>query len=79
VLPSLSYFKYVPTEEDELGHDDIYAAWAGGEDGRQVLDNLLPNLQVIARQVAWISLLVFFLYLFTHRLLWRSTVVSICK
>jgi len=35
---------YVPTEEDELGRDDLYCAWAGGLDGRVVIDQLLPQV-----------------------------------
>jgi len=33
---------YVPTDQDELGRSDIVAAWAGGEDGREVIDAFLP-------------------------------------
>lgn len=29
---------YVPTEDIELGHRDIRASWAGGQDGRVVID-----------------------------------------
>lgn len=31
----------------QLGRDDIYAAWAGGERGREVTDQLLPHVQHI--------------------------------
>ena len=33
---------YVPTSDDELGSDGIEAAWAGGTDGRVVIDKFLP-------------------------------------
>ncbi|CAN1828594.1 Methyltransferase N6AMT1 [Linum perenne] len=33
---------YVPTPEDEVGREGIAAAWAGGENGRRVIDRLLP-------------------------------------
>eukprot|EP00268_Persea_americana_P035259 TRINITY_DN347_c4_g1_i1.p1 TRINITY_DN347_c4_g1~~TRINITY_DN347_c4_g1_i1.p1 ORF type:complete len:281 (-),score=56.92 TRINITY_DN347_c4_g1_i1:1015-1857(-) len=33
---------YVPTPEEEVGCEGITAAWAGGEDGRSVIDRILP-------------------------------------
>lgn len=36
----------MPTDEDELHRDDLYAAWAGGVDGREVIDQLLPKVNV---------------------------------
>ncbi|CAI0546192.1 unnamed protein product [Linum tenue] len=33
---------YVPTPEDEVGAPGIAAAWAGGENGRRVIDRILP-------------------------------------
>lgn len=35
---------YVVTEADELGSTSLQAAWAGGQDGRQVMDKLFPHL-----------------------------------
>jgi len=33
---------YVETPEDELGSVNLQAAWAGGRNGRSVIDDLLP-------------------------------------
>ncbi|XP_076908579.1 uncharacterized protein LOC143565506 [Bidens hawaiensis] len=33
---------YVPTPEDEVGSSGLSAAWAGGENGRTVIDKILP-------------------------------------
>jgi len=35
---------YVPTEPDEVGSSGIEAAWAGGINGRQVIDRFLPRI-----------------------------------
>eukprot|EP01125_Pyxidicula_operculata_P008809 TRINITY_DN2923_c0_g1_i1.p1 TRINITY_DN2923_c0_g1~~TRINITY_DN2923_c0_g1_i1.p1 ORF type:complete len:192 (-),score=14.24 TRINITY_DN2923_c0_g1_i1:809-1384(-) len=35
---------YVPTDDEEVGSDNIEAAWAGGTDGRLVTDRLFPIL-----------------------------------
>jgi release factor glutamine methyltransferase len=35
---------YVPTPDDEVGSTGIEASWAGGKDGRVVLDRALPQI-----------------------------------
>lgn len=35
---------YVPSDDEELGHADIRAAWAGGKDGMQVTDRFLKDI-----------------------------------
>lgn len=34
----------MPTPDDELGRNDLVAAWAGGADGTDSLDPLMPQL-----------------------------------
>ncbi|KAL0483948.1 HemK methyltransferase [Acrasis kona] len=36
---------YVPSEDDELGFNNIVASYAGGECGRQVIDQFLPRVK----------------------------------
>lgn len=38
---------YVPTGDDEVGRRDITAAWAGGKDGVEPLNALLPKINVL--------------------------------
>ncbi|KAF5179772.1 hemK methyltransferase family member [Thalictrum thalictroides] len=33
---------YIPTPEDEVGKDGIASAWAAGENGRSVINRILP-------------------------------------
>lgn len=41
---------YVPTEDDEVGTScGISASWAGGEDGRRVIDRFLPIVPRVLR------------------------------
>ncbi|GMH83392.1 hypothetical protein TrST_g421 [Triparma strigata] len=35
---------YVPTPDEEVGGEGIEASWAGGEDGRRVIDRALPDI-----------------------------------
>ena len=35
---------YLPTSEDEMTHDELEAAWDGGEDGRKTIDRFLDDL-----------------------------------
>jgi len=38
---------YVPTPDEEVGTADVAAAWAGGKDGRRVIDRFLPLLPLL--------------------------------
>lgn len=48
---------YVPTEADELGTTSIAASWAGGKDGMEITNRLLPLVKVNPNRSMWISLL----------------------
>ena len=37
---------YVPTEANELDSRDLRAAWAGGKDGREMIDRAFPVVAV---------------------------------
>ena len=37
---------YVPSEPEEMDSSGIEAAWAGGIDGREIIDKLLPDVSV---------------------------------
>jgi len=38
---------YVPTSDDEVGSTGIEASWAGGKNGRTVLDRALPQISML--------------------------------
>ncbi|XP_030521652.1 methyltransferase N6AMT1 [Rhodamnia argentea] len=45
---------YVPTPEDEVGRDGITSAWAGGVDGRTVIDRILPVVDKLLSGRGWL-------------------------
>lgn len=45
---------YVPTPEDEVGADGITASWAGGENGRSVIDRILPVADHLLSEKGWL-------------------------
>ncbi|KAF6143027.1 hypothetical protein GIB67_041095, partial [Kingdonia uniflora] len=45
---------YVPTPEDEVGCDGIASAWAGGENGRTVIDKILPVADKLLSEKGWL-------------------------
>lgn len=45
---------YVPTPEEEVGRDGIASAWAGGENGRRVIDKILPITDKILSDRGWL-------------------------
>ena len=47
---------YVPTPEDEVGREGITSAWAGGEDGRSVIDRILPVADKLLSSKGWLYL-----------------------
>ncbi|XP_027334793.1 methyltransferase N6AMT1 [Abrus precatorius] len=47
---------YVPTPEDEVGGDGIVASWAGGENGRSVIDRILPVADHLLSEKGWLYL-----------------------
>ncbi|KAL2921000.1 HemK methyltransferase family member 2 [Bienertia sinuspersici] len=48
---------YVPTSEDEVGCEGIVASWAGGEDGRTVIDRILPVVDKLLSEKGWLYML----------------------
>ncbi|XP_021905925.1 hemK methyltransferase family member 2 [Carica papaya] len=47
---------YVPTPEDEVGRGGIVSAWAGGENGRSVIDKILPIVDHLLSEKGWLYL-----------------------
>ncbi|KAK1557406.1 hypothetical protein Q3G72_024141 [Acer saccharum] len=45
---------YVPTPEDEVGREGITSAWAGGENGRCVIDKILPIADKLLSDRGWL-------------------------
>lgn len=45
---------YVPTPEDEVGAEGITASWAGGENGRSVIDRILPIADRLLSEKGWL-------------------------
>ncbi|WOL11493.1 hypothetical protein Cni_G20256 [Canna indica] len=45
---------YVPTPEEEVGCKGITASWAGGENGRSVIDKILPIVDELLSQKGWL-------------------------
>ncbi|XP_062078048.1 uncharacterized protein LOC133782710 [Humulus lupulus] len=45
---------YVPTPEDEVGREGITSSWAGGEDGRSVIDRILPVADHLLSEKGWL-------------------------
>lgn len=45
---------YVPTPEEEVGRDGIASAWAGGENGRSVIDRILPVADKLLSEKGWL-------------------------
>ncbi|XP_033132888.1 methyltransferase N6AMT1-like isoform X1 [Brassica rapa] len=47
---------YVPTPEYEVGMEGIASAWAGGENGRSVIDRVLPVVDRLLSEKGWFYL-----------------------
>ncbi|KAM1138177.1 hypothetical protein ACFX14_035977 [Malus domestica] len=45
---------YVPTPEDEVGREGIASAWAGGENGRTLIDRILPVADNLLSKKGWL-------------------------
>ncbi|VVA97493.1 unnamed protein product [Arabis nemorensis] len=47
---------YVPTPDYEVGMEGIASAWAGGENGRTVIDKILPVVDLLLSEKGWFYL-----------------------
>ncbi|KAM4077043.1 hypothetical protein ACJW30_12G109900 [Castanea mollissima] len=45
---------YVPTPEDEVGREGIASSWAGGENGRSIIDRILPIADNLLSDMGWL-------------------------
>ncbi|KAG4403552.1 hypothetical protein AAZX31_01G127300 [Glycine max] len=45
---------YVPTPEDEVGVEGITSSWAGGENGRSVINKILPVADRLLSEKGWL-------------------------
>uniref|UniRef100_A0A5B7BKT2 Putative hemK methyltransferase family member 2 n=1 Tax=Davidia involucrata TaxID=16924 RepID=A0A5B7BKT2_DAVIN len=45
---------YVPTPVEEVGGDGIISSWAGGENGRSVIDKILPIADNLLSERGWL-------------------------
>ncbi|TVU27103.1 hypothetical protein EJB05_29682 [Eragrostis curvula] len=48
---------YVPTPEEEIGCKGIASSWAGGLNGRQVIDRILPAVREILSERGWLYMI----------------------
>lgn len=48
---------YVPTPDDEVGQEGITSSWAGGENGRKVIDRILPIADKLLSEKGWLYML----------------------
>lgn len=48
---------YVPTPEEEIGCKGIASSWAGGLNGRQVIDRILPAVQELLSEKGWLYMI----------------------
>ena len=49
---------YVPTPDDEVGTTGIEASWAGGLDGRRVVDRAIPQIHQLLKKPTGIAFLI---------------------